>query len=48
MYELVRAIIDDILMAPAVAPFTTFGLIILIVLAVAGIFGDAPDTEAAE
>lgn len=48
MYDLVRAIIDDVLMSPTLAPFTTFGLLILIALAVAGIFGEAPDTEAAE
>jgi hypothetical protein len=46
MYEIVRALIDDVLMGPTLAPFTTFGLVFFLGLSIVAILSPAdPDVE---
>lgn len=45
MYEVIRTIIDDFLMGPGLAPFTTLGLIVLIVMGVSSILADARNED---
>lgn len=48
MYAVVRTLIDQVLMGPTLAPFTTFGLVVLIALSAASILGGSDFTEATE
>lgn len=44
MYELVRGLIDDVLMGPTLAPVTTFAIVLLLALAaISVITGQSPD-----
>lgn len=36
MYDLIRYLVDDVLMGPTLAPFTVFAMVVLITLSVAG------------
>lgn len=46
MYEFFRALFDDMLMAPEIAPFTVSGVVILIVISLAAtLTGGEPEEE---
>ncbi len=45
MYAVARTLFDSVLMGPVLAPFTTFGLVVLIALAAASILGGGELSE---
>ena len=50
MYALVKGLIDNVLMGPQLAPFTTFGIVILIGLTALAVLagGSSEDMEEAD